>query len=168
MVALVIAFALLAPPTCRTADARVEDAIESVVRASGGDEYCQYRLYDALDDVDGDGLEDLVVVFTVEAAGGNDSVQHMTVLQSSKGWRPATTVVGRKGQRIVESIEVEEGPIIVLGTAEYAKGDADCCPSTESETRYRMVKGRLTPVTDETPPAGKSTSRRVPGLDRPV
>ncbi len=48
---------------CRLADKSVEDAIHAKATALKGDEYCQYRRYDALDDLDHDGRADLVVAF---------------------------------------------------------------------------------------------------------
>src|SRR6185295_20383611 len=56
------------PPTCKTADPRVEAVIDAKLKETRGSEYCQARLYNTLDDLDGDGREDFVLVFTVEAA----------------------------------------------------------------------------------------------------
>lgn len=156
---IALALLLAGPPSCRTGDARVEAVIDAKVRETGGDESCQGRIYQTFYDVDGDGREDFIVVFTVEAAaGGNEVTQYMAVLQSAKGWRPSVTLVGRTGVRLVDSVDVEDERTIVLGTSEYAKGDALCCPSEEGELRYRMVKGQLAPATEEAPPAPKATS----------
>jgi hypothetical protein len=158
MIALALPMLLAGPPSCRTGDPRVEAVIAAKVHETGGDEYCQARIYQAFYDVDGDDREDFIVVFTVEAAaGGNDSVQYMAVLQSARGWRPSVMLVGRRGVRFIDSVDVEEERTIVLATSEYAKGDAMCCPSEEGELRYRLVKGQLVPAPDEAPPAPKAT-----------
>jgi len=80
-------------PTCRTADARVERMIASTAAESKGVEYCQFRMYHTIDDVDGDLRDDFIVVFSVEApAGGNDARQFLAVL-------PSRTRVARSRRR---------------------------------------------------------------------
>ena len=164
-----LALAAAPAPTCRTADHRVESVIAAKVRQAGGTEYCQSRLYHTVDDLDGDGRDDFVLVFEVEAAGGgNDSVQYLVVFPSSAGWRPSVVQVGERGERFVDEIDVEDGPTLVLLTSEYVAGDPMCCPSGEGELRYRLVRGRVVPVPDE--PTQKKITRSssgMHGVDRP-
>lgn len=146
---------LAAPaPTCKTADRRVEALIEAEVRKARGLEYCQARLYHTIDDLDGDGQEDFVLVFGVEAAaGGNNFVQYLAVFPSASQWAPTVAKVGQRGDRLIDGIEVDADRILVLLTSEYEPGDAMCCPSGEGELTYKLDKGKIAPVA--APPANK-------------
>ncbi|MGH9884263.1 MAG: LppP/LprE family lipoprotein [bacterium] len=109
----------------------------------GGVEYCQYRIYESTADVDGDSIDDFLVVFAVEApAGGNNSTQFLAAFASGSNWAPSAVQVAQRGQRIVEGVEAD-GRTIVLQTLEYAKGDAMCCPSIESEARFQIKGGQI-------------------------
>ena len=142
-----IAFALFVSqagePSCRTADARVEDLISSTARRLKGHEYCQFRLYRTIDDVDGDRQADFLVVFAVEGlgGGGNNSKQFLGVFPSSGGWRPIIKEVGQRGLRVITEITIKENHEILLATLEYLKSDALCCPTGKGELRVR-VQGR--------------------------
>lgn len=144
---------LAAPaPTCKTADRRVEALIEAKVKEAGGSEYCQARLYDTLDDLDGDGREDFVLVFSVETApDGNSFVQYLAVFPSATQWAPLVVKVGSEGERYVDEIDVDAGRLLVLLTAEYEPDDAMCCPSGDGELLYRVEKGQLIAVTGAPP-----------------
>ena len=146
--ALVLLMAQADEPSCLTTDARVETVISSKVTELEGQEYCQFRLYHTINDVDGDGDADFLVVFAVEAlgGGGNDSVQYLAVFASRAKWTPIILKVGQRGVRGVEAISVESGEIISLLTAEHRKGDAMCCLSGRSELRYRLKGGQLLKV----------------------
>jgi hypothetical protein len=134
-------------PTCKTADRRVEALIEAKVKEAGGSEYCQARLYHTIDDLDGDGREDFVVVFSVEAAaGGNNSIQYLAVFPSVTQWAPVVVKVGQRGDRYIDNIEVDPGRLLVLLTSEYEPGDPMCCPSRDGELTYRLDKGQITAV----------------------
>jgi hypothetical protein len=160
-----LALAVAPGPTCRTADGRVESVIAAKVRLARGTEYCQSRLYHTVDDLDGDGRDDFVMVFDVEApAGGNDSVQYLAVFPSSTGWRPSVIEVGESGERFVDEIQVEDRRTVVLLTSEYVAGDPMCCPSGEGELRYRLVRGQVVPVPDEAPP--RKVTRSSPRTHR--
>jgi hypothetical protein len=150
---------LAAPgPTCKAADRRVEAVIETKVRATGGTEYCQDRLYHTVDDLDGDGREDFVVVFSVETSGGDDLAQFLAVFPSATQWKPLVLKVGQTGERYVDEIQVDDDHVLVLLTSEFEPGDAACCPSGEGELLYRVARGRITPAppTPDTPPAKRS------------
>ena len=145
---LATALAILAmqtgQPSCQTADLRVEGLISSKAADLQGREYCQSRLYRTIDDVDADGQDDFLVVFTVEAlgGGGNGHVQYLAAFSSASGWKPAIVKVGERGVRNIADVAVEGG-IIVLTTAEQRRGDAMCCPSGKGELRYQLKDGRL-------------------------
>ena len=144
-------------PTCKTGDARVEGLITSYAQKTKSDEYCQARLYHTIDDLDGDGQDDFVLIFTLELKAGNYSAQYLAVFPSGKAWKPIVLKVGERGERYVDQIDVEEGRTLVLSTEEYEDGDAMCCPSGDGELRYRLEKGQLklvpNPDGDDTLPA---------------
>jgi hypothetical protein len=138
-------------PTCKTADPRVETLIARQARAYHGVEYCQFRLYHTIDDLDGDGRDDFVLVFSLEKNdGSNDSVQYLAVFLSSRAWKPLVLKVGRRGERFIDDIDVDDDGTLVLSTSEYERDDPICCPSGDGELRFRIEHGRLKPV--EAPP----------------
>jgi len=155
-----ILMALATPgPTCKAADRRVEAVIEAKVRATGGTEYCQERLYHTVDDLDGDDRDDFVVVFSIDTSAGDDLAQYLAVFPSATQWKPLVLKVGQRGERYVDEIQVDDDHRLVLLTSEFEPGDAACCPSGEGELVYRVTKGRITAVpysTPETPPAKRS------------
>jgi hypothetical protein len=135
-------------PTCTAADERIERTIAAKRDELRGHEYCQYRIYDRLGDVDGDGVEDLLVVFTIEGVGGqgNSSSQFLAAFGSRSEWRPVVVEVGRRGQRVVQAIRVRAG-LIDLSSLEYAPTDAMCCPSKASHVQMRLNAGKLAVAT---------------------
>ena len=136
------------PPSCVTADLRVEEVIAAKARALQGTEYCQYRIYGTLSDVDGDGREDFLVVFGIEGAEGyaGATIQFLAVFPSGSQWRPAVAEVGRRGQRIVERIGHGPGTAIRLQTLEYGPSDAMCCPSRKTELHLAFRSGKITAI----------------------
>ena len=99
--------------------------IEAKVKETAGSEYCQARLYHTIDDLDGDGREDFVLVFSVEAAaGGNDSVQYLAVFPSATQWAPVIVKVGQRGERYIDNIEVDAGDpsAVALTGASFGEG----------------------------------------------
>jgi hypothetical protein len=153
-------------PTCKTGDPRIETLIASYARKAQSDEYCQTRLYHTIDDLDGDGRDDFVLVFTLEHKVGNYSAQYLAVLLSTKNWKPLVLKVGERGERFIDQIDVDEERTLVLSTSEYEEGDAMCCPSGEGALRYRIENGQLklvpNPPDDEDtmPTTGTKTKTR--------
>src|SRR5215467_6230787 len=90
-----------AAPTCATSSRGVESLIAKKAADVGGQEYCQFRIYETHFDVDGDGREDFLVVFSIEGAHGNDITQFLAVFPSTTGWAPTLIEVGRRGTRLV-------------------------------------------------------------------
>ena len=109
------------PPSCVTADSRVEALIEAKRQELRGTEYCQSRMYETLSDFDGDRRDDFLVVFGIEGAEGNMGavVQFVAVFASGSQWRPVVTEVGRRGQRVIQSIVPGPGTAIRLAALEY-------------------------------------------------
>jgi hypothetical protein len=158
---LAIALAILAmqggEPSCHTADSRIEGLISSKAAEHQGQEYCQFRLYHTVDDVDADGLDDFLVVFAVEAlgGGGNGHIQYLAVFSSAASWNPALLRVGERGVRNITHVAVK-GRMIVLTTAEQRRGDALCCPSGTGELRYQLKDGQLLKAAAGRPTSGCS------------
>jgi hypothetical protein len=143
MVAMLLALAVVSP-TCKTADARLEAVIAAKAHELKAREYCQFRIYETLSDIDGDRVDDFLVVFAVEGVGGggNNSLQFLVALASGSAWRPVIVQVGARGRRLVKSIEASGG-VVVLHVLEYAPTDAMCCPTRSGTARYRIEGGGL-------------------------
>ena len=110
-----------------------------------GEEYEEARKI-VRGDLNGDGKEDLVVLYTLEGfAGGNDYHQYLAVfVASGKTFQHAAdTVVGGKNFRDVDLVSVT-GPTINLDTKSYAKADPACCPSKVGKTKYHFAGNKLT------------------------
>jgi hypothetical protein len=158
-------------PTCKTADPRIETLVASYAKKTQSDEYCQTRLYHTIDDLDGDGRDDFVLVFSLELKAGNYSAQYLAVFPSSKAWKPLVVKVGERGERFVDQIDVEENRTLVLSTSEYEEDDPMCCPSGEGEVRYRLDKGQLVlvpnpPEDEDTAPANGKKGKTRQASDR--
>jgi hypothetical protein len=151
-------------PSCITADARVEQVISATRLEAQGQEYCQFRLYHTISDIDGDGQDDFLVVFSVEGVGGggNHTIQFLAAFTSANEWAPTLVRVGARGERLVDAIDVDQG-VIILRTLEYLKKDARCCPSGRGALRYRFQKGQLALVSNSTAAKRESAPPAVSG-----
>ena len=138
--------AIAAAPDCRLADARVERYVAAVAKSREGHEYCQFRRYDRLGDLDGDGAEDLVMTFTIEGVeGSNNGTEAYLVafLSSAKSADAAPRLlIGERGGRMPDGVSVQ-GREIVVATVEYADGDPMCCPGKRGQARFVLRGGRL-------------------------
>ena len=130
-------------PTCVTQSAELERLIAEKARELGMTESCQFRRYDALDDVDGDGKEDFLALFTVEGPrGANDHVTFLTVFLSGSPSSPIAVEAGRRGERDPVAIDARRGEI-GLDTLDYLPRDPMCCPSGKGRLVYRLSGGKL-------------------------
>lgn len=129
---------------CTLADSNVENLIKSKAKELKCDEYCQFRLYDSLDDIDGDSQADFVVIFTVEGPeGANFHQSFMYVfLTSNKSSKPLFVQVGERGQRDPESVSAERGKIVIT-TRVYLPKDPQCCPSGHGTAVFTLKDGKL-------------------------
>lgn len=132
-------------PSCVTVDRRVEAVIAEKRWELRAEEYCQFRSYETLSDVDGDRVNDFLVVFALEGVGGggNSAVQFLVVFPSGSQWQPVIAEVGRRGQRIVQSIQRGPGRVTQLETLEYWRSDAMCCPTRKTTLRLALTNGEL-------------------------
>ncbi|PWT91057.1 MAG: hypothetical protein C5B54_06080 [Acidobacteria bacterium] len=132
-------------PSCELKNQAVEDFIKKKAKELSGEEYCQYRLYSTMDDIDGDDQEDFIMVFTIEgiAGGSNDSVQFLAVwLSKQKSEGPLYLKVGERGERVIEGLTVEN-KTITLTTKEYQKSDPMCCPTKDGQLTVSLSNEKL-------------------------
>ncbi len=128
---------------CSLADTGVEAAIAAVARHRGGDEYCEDRHY-AVDDVDGDSLDDLVVTFDVDPASGDRDAQSylMVFLTTREGRAPLLLEIDNVGDeygaRYPTDVSID-GMHVVVDFSDYLPGDPDCCPSGSSTARFLVT-----------------------------
>jgi len=96
-------------------------------------------------DLNVDGDEDAVVLYTLEGQGGsNQYLQYLAVFINRKGKLVYIThqMVGGKNQRSIDSVSIKDGKIN-LQTLEYLPTDASCCPSKKGQMRFILSGGRL-------------------------
>lgn len=132
-------------PTCELKNKEVETFIHTIATKLGGEEYCEYRHYAESQDVDHDGRDDFLMIFTIEGSGGgNNTIQFLGIWTSSMklGAEPLYTKVGERGERVIDSIDVVNKRI-VLNAREYKKGDPMCCPSGAREISFVISAGKI-------------------------
>src|SRR5262249_48609342 len=125
----------------------VKSFISHQAKTLHGEEYEEARKV-LRGDVNGDGKEDIVVLYTLEGfGGGNNYSQYLAVfLASGTTFRHAAdTVVGGKRMRDADLTSVT-GSTINLDTKEYRKNDPACCPSHAAKARYHLVGTKLTEI----------------------
>ena len=92
-------------------------------------------------DLNGDGIPETVVLYTIESQGGsNNYIQYLAVFARRSGHLVAVahTPVGGKSRRSIELSSVEKQRVN-LQTLSYAPRDASCCPSIKGTTSYVLV-----------------------------
>ena len=122
----------------------IDTFISEQATRESGDEHTDARKVVA-GDLNGDGLSDLAVLYTIEGQNGsNNYVQYLAVFVRAKGGlAPVThTVVGGKSNRSVELKSIRNN-VIFFKTLNYGPRDASCCPSKKGTTRFTLVKRRL-------------------------
>jgi hypothetical protein len=137
-------------PTCNVRNDLVESVIAAKAKELKGQEYCQFRHYQTLFDIDKDGNDDFIVLFTVEGVGGgsNNHYDFMSVFLSGRSWQPITTRTGGKGER--DPIRVDfRGGKIVLDTLVYLPSDPGCCPSGKGTLTYELRGDNLALVSEK-------------------
>ena len=153
-------------PTCATRSKLVESTISAVSKGLKGEEFCQFRHYQTFGDVDGDGTDDFIVLFSVEGmeGKGNSHYDFMSVFLSGRKWQPITVKTGERGERDPISVEVR-GRKMILETVVYRPSDAMCCPSGKGALVYEVSGSqlKLTAETQEqTGPAAPSAQDKTP------
>lgn len=115
-------------------DAAVDREIANEVAEEGGDEYKDARRV-LLADLNGDGNNDAVVLYTIEGqGGGNGYFQSLaTFYARPDGWGFRGKIVVGAG---VQSVELLGSKTLGLKVLTVGPDDADCCPSVESIQKY--------------------------------
>jgi hypothetical protein len=141
-------------PTCNVRNELVESIIAAKAKELNGQEYCQFRHYQTLFDIDKDGTDDFIVLFTVEGigGGGNNHYDFMAVFLSGRGWQPVITGTGGRGERDPIGVDFKDGKI-VLDTLVYLPSDALCCPSGKGTLTYELRGDNLELVSEKENPA---------------
>jgi hypothetical protein len=138
-------------PTCNLRNDSVESVIAAKAKALNGKEYCQFRHYQMLFDVDRDGTDDFIVLFTVEDVGGGGNNHHnfMAIFLSKRGWKPIITRTGGRGERDPIAVDFRDGKII-LYTLVYLPSDALCCPSGKGTLIFEVRGDNLELISEKT------------------
>ena len=118
---------------------RIEEQIGEMVRTSGDWEMAQFRSY-GQQDLDGDGIDDAILLTTFEHA--LVWRRELFVCLTSSPVRVMHVSLGGKGERSAEDFDIKDRTIIVRGKT-YTDADAMCCPSEPYETAFLVVNGRI-------------------------
>jgi len=109
-----------------------------------GTEYKDARRF-CLGDLDGDGREDIAVLYTIESFCCGNNYHFFLAVLLNKGTHfelVASVKVGGKGERGVGFNTIRNGKIL-LNTKEYLPDDALCCPSSKGRTSYTLKNNWL-------------------------
>jgi hypothetical protein len=97
-------------------------------------------------DLNHDGTPDAAVLFTIEGQNGtNNYIQYLAVFLRKNGRLvyAAFQPVGGKNRRAIELTSIKDN-VIFLDTTGYAKRDPSCCPTIKGQTKYALVRNKLT------------------------
>lgn len=123
---------VVAPPALVAA---ADSMITNEIAQDGGDEYKDGRQV-IFADLNNDGIQDAVVLYTIEGkGGGNGYFQTLAAfIGSSAGWGYSGKAVVGNG---VQDIQVVGSQILSLKVLSVGPDDADCCPTVESTENYK-------------------------------
>ena len=134
-----------------TLPAAIESLVAEETSKDGGSEYKEGRKVIQVD-LNGDGAEDAVVLFTIEGqGGGNGSYQTLAALyKEPDGWVLKQKVV------VGGATEIQALGQNVCGLKVLTHGDDDpmCCPSIESIVKYRWTGTNFSELTSAGQNAG--------------
>jgi hypothetical protein len=126
------------------ADPAVDKWIAAHASRLGGVEQRPVR-YAVVGDLDGDGRDDVAVLYTIDGANpGKRSLRYLAAFRRNAAALEfsAHALVGGRGIREVNRATIL-ARTIELETLEYGPLDAVCCPGIPVRSRYRLVDGRL-------------------------
>ncbi len=106
---------------CSLKSQRVEKDIKAVTRQLQGQEYCLFRRYDSIDDIDGDGKEDFAAISEAVAITGGR----------------------RRKKRSVDAIARVDKNQIITSVSIWKEGDPLCCPSSQGESIFGIKNGEI-------------------------
>lgn len=130
-------------PAAQSAAPSLSAALERLVQetsADGGSEIAEARQVVQVD-LNGDGIKDAVILFTIEGqGGGNSSYQNLTAFyQQPHGWIAGDRVTTGGATEM----ELLDDNLFGLTELTYAEDDPRCCPSLESRVTYRWTGTRF-------------------------
>jgi hypothetical protein len=131
------------PASVTSINQMLDSTITTRAKNDGGSEYVEARRV-VKGDVNGDGLPDTAVMFTIEVTADNTYMQYLTVLmlQTDGSSRLTDTIaVGSAGQQ-ASDLRIQDGAIKVKSLTQ-GPDDPDCCPTFESEVEYLLHNGKL-------------------------
>lgn len=116
-------------------DGAVDRMIAAELAKDGGDEYKEGRQV-VFADLNDDGVNDAVVLYTIEGqGGGNGYFQSLaTFYADANGWNYRSTLVVGSG---VQNVQVLDAKRLALKVLSVGPDDANCCPSVESVEQYK-------------------------------
>lgn len=117
----------------------IEQQIADMVRTSRDWEMAQFRSH-RQDDIDGDGIDDAILLTTFEH--GMMWRRELFVCLSSSPQRVMRLTLGSKGERLAENFEIKDRAIVVRGKT-YTDSDAMCCPSRSYESILLVADGKI-------------------------
>ena len=120
----------------------IRQHITAHARRIEAQEYASARMI-AVGDLDGDGVADTAVVYTLEGAHhSNNYEQYLAVSSSRQGGHFFDVLAGGKEIREVDGIQIAAGRVVLV-LREYAASDASCCPSRPANTGFILEDGVL-------------------------
>lgn len=128
-------------PDCKLADEYIEQLISKKAEELQGVEYCQFRHYNSLNDLDNDGIDDFILVFSVEGAFGNagNSFDFMMIFLSTiKESSPLETQIGSRGKDTFNDFENVSNNAVELELLVWKENDALCCPTGKGKAIYQI------------------------------
>ncbi len=130
-------------PDCRTRNTRLENFIAAKAQELDGHEYCQFRHYQTLFDLDGDRKEDFICMFTIEYGASGYSQFLVAFLSSGLAQKPPCVMVGKAGVRNATGVIHAGGGTITLPSLKWRDTDAGCCPSDTVTQDIELQNGNL-------------------------
>ncbi|MDN3219318.1 LppP/LprE family lipoprotein [Pseudomonas nunensis] len=131
----------VAAPTTGSLDSAIANALSAATREDGGDEYPDGRKI-LRADLNGDGQDDALVIYVIEGQGGsNSSFSTLGVFYANNGafdFKGSTVVSGA-----VTALQLQDDKTIRVSSLEVGPEDAFCCPTLESEQKYRWDGNHL-------------------------
>lgn len=115
-------------------DAAVDEVVAKQLAQGGGDEHRKDREI-LLADLNGDGTNDAVVLYTIEGqGGGNGYFQSLaTFYAEPNGWTYRGTIIVGQG---VQSLTQVNSTTLALKVLSVGPDDANCCPTMENIHNY--------------------------------
>lgn len=128
---------------CRTSDRRIETYLQKRARAQGGRELTCARKWARGVDVDGDGKEDTLLLFTLARRnGGSPRSYHLVLFASKERFKPVAVDLGRDSALVATELRLDGDEVSVWIRDPVTK----TAPGPAVPPRrivFRILRGRL-------------------------